>query len=104
MLGLGLLGWLASWAGCGGRARAACAGCRTHTSLDPLLLACSQTIFTMRAGVYSRWNGVVVAASEAVMFALPFAGDGGGATAPLVGQGAVGTETGCLVSAGGGGC
>lgn len=27
----------------------------------------------MRAGVYSRWNGVVVAASEAIMFALPFA-------------------------------
>ncbi len=26
----------------------------------------------MRAGVYSRWNGVVVAAAEAVMFALPF--------------------------------
>lgn len=32
----------------------------------------SQTIFTMRAGVYSRWNGVVVAASEFAMFALPF--------------------------------
>lgn len=40
----------------------------------PLARACSQTIFTMRAGVYSRWNGVVVAASELVMFALPFAG------------------------------
>jgi SulP family sulfate permease len=37
----------------------------------------SQTIFTMRAGVYSRWNGVVVAASELVMFALPFAGGWG---------------------------
>lgn len=39
----------------------------------PPARACSQTIFTMRAGVYSRWNGVVVAASELVMFALPFA-------------------------------
>lgn len=36
---------------------------------------CSQTIFTMRAGVYSRWNGVVVAASEFAMFALPFPGE-----------------------------
>jgi hypothetical protein len=35
-----------------------------------------QTIFTMRAGVYSRWNGVVVAISEAAMFALPFPGAG----------------------------
>lgn len=32
----------------------------------------SQTVFTMRAGVFSRWNGVVVAASELVLFALPF--------------------------------
>lgn len=50
----------------------------THSSdllpLPYLYPACSQTIFTMRAGVYNRWNGVVVALSEAVMFALPFAG------------------------------
>ncbi|KAL4859503.1 putative vacuolar membrane protein [Chlorella vulgaris] len=32
----------------------------------------SQTIFTMRAGVFNRWNGWVVAISEALMFALPF--------------------------------
>lgn len=42
----------------------------------PLLLLsrCSQTIFTMRAGVFNRWNGWVVAISEFVMFALPFPG------------------------------
>jgi hypothetical protein len=38
------------------------------------LSRCSQTIFTMRAGVYNRWNGWVVAISEFVMFALPFPG------------------------------
>lgn len=48
------------------------AACNTpHLPGHPM---CRQTIFTMRAGVYSRWNGVVVAASELVMFALPFAG------------------------------
>ena len=44
-------------------------------ALLPLILLL-QTIFTMRAGVYSRWNGVVVAISEAAMFALPFPGAG----------------------------
>ena len=38
----------------------------------------SQTIFTMRAGVYNRWNGWVVALSEYTMFALPFPGAWGG--------------------------
>jgi len=32
----------------------------------------SQTVFTMRAGVYSRINGWVIAASEFLVFALPF--------------------------------
>lgn len=32
----------------------------------------SQTIFTMRAGVFSRWNGAVVAASELLLAVLPF--------------------------------
>ncbi|PSC75492.1 Sulfate Permease Family [Micractinium conductrix] len=31
----------------------------------------SQTIFTGRAGVLSRWNGAVIAAAEFAMFALP---------------------------------
>ena len=42
--------------------------------LPSLISSCSQTIFTMRAGVFSRWNGVVVALSEYIMFALPFPG------------------------------
>lgn len=50
------------------------AACKTPHLLSAPLGMCRQTIFTMRAGVYSRWNGVVVAASELVMFALPFAG------------------------------
>ncbi|KAL6781953.1 hypothetical protein ACKKBF_B10080 [Auxenochlorella protothecoides x Auxenochlorella symbiontica] len=32
----------------------------------------SQTIFTMRAGVFSRWNGIMVAAVELTIFLLPF--------------------------------
>ena len=47
--------------------------CPAHSAPLPPLL---QTIFTMRAGVYSRWNGVVVAVAEAAMFALPFPGAG----------------------------
>ncbi|GAB4817875.1 hypothetical protein N2152v2_004921 [Parachlorella kessleri] len=32
----------------------------------------SQTVFTMRAGVFSRWNGVVVVIAEFGLFLLPF--------------------------------
>jgi MFS superfamily sulfate permease-like transporter len=32
----------------------------------------SQTVFTMRAGVYNRLNGLVVAAVEVTVFMLPF--------------------------------
>ena len=32
----------------------------------------SQTIFTMRAGVFSRWNGIMIALVELTIFALPF--------------------------------
>jgi SulP family sulfate permease len=49
-------------------------GCGGRFSRSQDVPACSQTIFTMRAGVFSRVNGWVVALSEYVMFALPFPG------------------------------